>query len=83
MMLQATGNGMKTVELSNGFRDVYWARYVDWLITTPLLLVDVLLIAKLPLASCFFAIFLDVGMVLTGLFGGVLDGAAERCAASS
>ena len=46
-------------------------RYIDWLITTPLLLVDVLLIAKLPLASCFFAIFADIAMVITGLFGGL------------
>ena len=68
----ATGNGYTTVTLKDGVRDVYYARYLDWLITTPLLLVDVLLIAKLPLASAFFAIFCDVAMVITGLFGGVL-----------
>lgn len=72
--MQASGNGYHTVTLHNGIRDVYYARYLDWLVTTPLLLVDVLLICKLPLSSWFFAIFADVAMNLTGLFGGVLSG---------
>ena len=58
---------------------MYYARYLDWLVTTPLLLVDVLLICKLPLSSWFFAIFADVAMNLTGLFGGVLSGTYRYC----
>ena len=76
--LQASGNGYHTVTLKNGIRDVYYARYLDWLVTTPLLLVDVLLICKLPMSSWFFAIFADVAMCLTGMFGGVLTG-SYRC----
>ncbi|KIX93853.1 uncharacterized protein Z520_10478 [Fonsecaea multimorphosa CBS 102226] len=49
-------------------RDVYWARYVDWSITTPLLLLDLALIAGLSGANILVAIFADVVMVLCGLF---------------
>lgn len=68
----ASGHGHVEVNFGGHYRDVYYARYLDWLITTPLLLVDVLLIAKLPTSSWFFAIFADVAMVLTGLFGGLV-----------
>ncbi|OAP62166.1 hypothetical protein AYL99_04369 [Fonsecaea erecta] len=49
-------------------RDVYWARYVDWSITTPLLLLDLALLAGLSGANILVAIFADVVMVLAGLF---------------
>ncbi|CAJ2502863.1 Uu.00g102570.m01.CDS01 [Anthostomella pinea] len=49
-------------------RDVYWARYVDWSLTTPLLLLDLCLFAGLDGASILVAIVSDVIMILTGLF---------------
>lgn len=49
-------------------REVYWARYVDWSITTPLLLLDLALLAGLSGANILVAIVADVIMVLTGLF---------------
>lgn len=49
-------------------REVYWARYVDWSITTPLLLLDLALLAGLSGANILIAIVADVIMVLTGLF---------------
>lgn len=50
------------------YREVYWARYVDWTVTTPLLLLDLLLLAGAPGGSIFIAIIADVIMIVTGLF---------------
>ena len=49
-------------------REVYWARYVDWSVTTPLLLLDLSLLAGLAGANILVAIVADVIMILTGLF---------------
>jgi bacteriorhodopsin len=49
-------------------RQVFWARYVDWAITTPLLLLDLSLLAGLNGAHILMAIVADVVMILTGLF---------------
>jgi bacteriorhodopsin len=50
------------------YRQVYWARYVDWSLTTPLLLLDLSLLAGLNGAHILMAILADVVMILTGLF---------------
>ncbi|KAL9599141.1 MAG: hypothetical protein Q9219_004007 [cf. Caloplaca sp. 3 TL-2023] len=50
------------------YREVYWARYVDWSVTTPLLLLDLCFLAGLNGASILVAIVADVIMILTGLF---------------
>ena len=47
---------------------VYWARYVDWSVTTPLLLLDLCLLAGLSGGHTLMAIVADVIMILTGLF---------------
>ncbi|KAF1958914.1 family A G protein-coupled receptor-like protein [Byssothecium circinans] len=49
-------------------RQVFWARYVDWSLTTPLLLLDLSLLAGLNGAHILIAIVADVIMILTGLF---------------
>lgn len=50
------------------FRQVFWARYIDWSVTTPLLLLDLAFLAGMDGASIIVAIVADVIMVLTGLF---------------
>ncbi|KAI4088693.1 MAG: hypothetical protein LQ348_006834 [Seirophora lacunosa] len=50
------------------YREVYWARYVDWSVTTPLLLLDLCFLAGLNGASILVAIVADIIMILTGLF---------------
>jgi len=50
------------------YREVYWARYVDWSVTTPLLLLDLCLMAGLSGANILVAIVADLIMILTGLF---------------
>jgi len=58
------------------FRQVFWARYVDWSVTTPLLLLDLAFLAGMDGASILVTIVADVIMVLTGLFAafGSTDG---------
>lgn len=55
------------------YREVYWARYVDWSVTTPLLLLDLCLLAGLSGANILVAIVADIIMILTGLFAAYGD----------
>ncbi|OCL10138.1 family A G protein-coupled receptor-like protein [Glonium stellatum] len=50
------------------YRQVFWARYVDWSLTTPLILINLGLLAGLSGAHLLMAIIADVIMVLTGMF---------------
>lgn len=50
------------------YRQVFWARYVDWSLTTPLILIDLALLAGLSGAHLLMAIIADVIMILTGMF---------------
>lgn len=50
------------------YRQVFYARYIDWLITTPLLLLDLTVLAGLSGAHIFIVIVADLIMVVTGLF---------------
>lgn len=70
-LMMATGAGATLVE---GDRLFYYFRYIDWTITTPLLLVDLVLLALVnPGRNIGFIIglvVLDVFMILTGLLAG-------------
>lgn len=59
-------------------REVYWARYIDWAITTPLLLLDLSLLAGLSGANILVAIVADIIMVLTGLFAAYGDSDGQK-----
>ncbi|ERF71652.1 hypothetical protein EPUS_00641 [Endocarpon pusillum Z07020] len=50
------------------YRQVYYARYIDWSLTTPLLLLDLALLAGLSGANILVAIIADIIMILTGMF---------------
>lgn len=52
-----------------GTREIFYARYIDWAITTPLLLLDLLLTAGLPTSTILATIFADEVMIVTGLIG--------------
>ena len=52
-----------------GTRAIYYARYIDWAITTPLLLTDLLLTAGVPLSDVLVTILMDEVMIVTGLLG--------------
>lgn len=50
------------------YRQVFFARYIDWSLTTPLLLLDLAFLAGVNGADILVAIVADVIMILTGLF---------------
>ncbi|KAL3159414.1 hypothetical protein ABBQ38_009844 [Trebouxia sp. C0009 RCD-2024] len=52
-------------------RQIYWARYVDWVFTTPLLILDLLLMAACPVGTAMWIIGADIFMIVLGLAGGV------------
>jgi bacteriorhodopsin len=56
-------------------RIFYWGRYIDWVITTPLLLLDLALLAlaswRRNIGLIVGLILLDVFMILTGLLAGL------------
>ena len=54
-------------------RQVYWARYVDWTLTTPLVLLDLSLLAGLSGANILIVVLAAVVMCLTGLFAVFAD----------
>lgn len=60
------------------YREVYWARYVDWSVTTPLLLADLALLAGLSGANILVAIVADLIMILTGLFAAFGDDDGQK-----
>nr|AHH02116.1 protein 118 [synthetic construct] len=63
---------IKVYDETNTARAIYWARYVDWTITTPLLLLDILLMAGLSIGDTLWIVAADLAMILTGLFGALL-----------
>ncbi|KAF1344658.1 hypothetical protein BDV97DRAFT_362160 [Delphinella strobiligena] len=53
-------------------REIFYVRYIDWFITTPLLLLDLLLTAGMPWPTVCFAILVDEVMIVTGLVGALV-----------
>jgi bacteriorhodopsin len=68
-----TGQGYTIVD----GRVFHYARYIDWLVTTPLLLLDIGALAGISTEDSIMLVFLDVLMVLAGLAGGLSKGAAS------
>lgn len=54
------------------YREIFYVRYIDWFITTPLLLMDLLLTAGMPWPTVLFAILVDEIMIVTGLVGALV-----------
>jgi len=52
-----------------GTREIFYVRYIDWFVTTPLLLLDLLLTAGLPWPTIMTVILMDEVMIVTGLVG--------------
>lgn len=80
MALAASNNGGFGVAKIDG-HPFFYARYIDWVFTTPLLLLDIALIA-LPAGRGRFALIgtliaADIYMILTGLIGGLTTGPAK------
>ncbi|BFZ65250.1 hypothetical protein YB2330_006413 [Saitoella coloradoensis] len=62
-----------TVEFRGpGTRQIAYVRYIDWFVTTPLLLTELLLTAGLPTNIIISTIFADLVMIITGLAGALV-----------
>ncbi|THX89511.1 family A G protein-coupled receptor-like protein [Aureobasidium pullulans] len=53
-------------------REIFYVRYIDWFITTPLLLLDLMLTAAMPWPTILFIILVDEVMIVTGLVGALV-----------
>lgn len=68
------GVGLTEVEVvGRGTLDIYYARYADWLFTTPLLLLDLCLLAKVDRITTGTLIGVDALMIVTGLIGALSE----------
>ncbi|CZT14318.1 related to HSP30 heat shock protein Yro1p [Ramularia collo-cygni] len=52
-------------------REIFWVRYVQWFINTPLILSILLLPTSLPAPKFLFTLFLNQTMIIMGLVGAV------------
>jgi bacteriorhodopsin len=68
-----TGHGYTIVD----GRVFHYVRYLDWLVTTPLLLLDLGALAGISTEDSVMLVFLDELMVLAGLAGGLSKGPAS------
>jgi len=71
-LTMALGYGY-TVRCCDG-RSFYYARYIDWTITTPLLLWEVLDVSNMIAPHRHFIYFLDLLMIIAGLIGSLICG---------
>jgi bacteriorhodopsin len=55
------------------YREIFYVRYIDWFITTPLLLMDLLLTAGMPWPTVLWTILVDEVMIVTGLVGALVQ----------
>ena len=65
-LAMALGFGLTTVNVAGAELEIYWARYTDWLFTTPLLLIDLGLLARANRNQLTTLVSLDVLMIGTG-----------------
>jgi bacteriorhodopsin len=77
-LLMATGFGLTQVVVGNQTLDIYWARYADWVFTTPLLLFDLALLAGANRNTIATLVGLDVFMIVTGVIAAFETVAAYR-----
>ncbi|MFC7044121.1 bacteriorhodopsin [Halobacteriaceae archaeon GCM10025711] len=76
----ATGFGLTEVTVAGQTLDIYWGRYADWLFTTPLLLLDLALLAGANRNTIITLVGLDVFMIGTGTLGALEPTPAFRIA---
>jgi bacteriorhodopsin len=56
-----------------GARQFWYVRYIDWVITTSLLVTELLLISGLPMNIILSTIFADIVMIICGLIAGLVS----------
>ena len=71
--VEFTNYGPNEVNGLRPTRSIWYVRYIDWTVTTPLLLLEILLVSGLPLSTVFITIFFDLVMIITGLIGSLVE----------
>ncbi|BGP13102.1 hypothetical protein JCM10213_000895 [Rhodosporidiobolus nylandii] len=66
------GENWTALGVARPTRSIWYARYIDWTITTPMLLLELVLATGLPLSQIFTVIFFDIAMIETGLIGALV-----------
>lgn len=59
-------------KVAGNMRQIFYVRYIDWFVTTPLLLLDLLLTCGLPTPTIVYTILINEIMVVTGLVGALV-----------
>jgi bacteriorhodopsin len=54
------------------YREIFYVRYIDWFITTPLLLIDLMLTAGMPWPKILWVVLVDWIMIVMGLVGALI-----------
>lgn len=79
-LVMATGNGSLYVYGHDAtYRQFLFARYIDWVFTTPLQLLDLAGLAGASSETTFILITLDVLMIISGLIGALVGGYHSSC----
>lgn len=79
-LVMATGNGSLYVYGHDAtYRQFLFARYIDWVFTTPLQLLDLAGLAGASSETTFILITLDVLMIISGLIGALVGGYQTSC----
>lgn len=61
-------------DIATGQRQFFYARYIDWTFTTPLLLLDVASLAGASTDTLLFLCITDALMIIAGLIGAIAEG---------
>jgi bacteriorhodopsin len=75
-LAMALGFGLTTVTVAGEELPIYWARYTDWFFTTPLLLIDLGLLAGANRQQLATLVGLDMLMIGTGAVATLTGGTA-------
>lgn len=59
-------------KVAGTMRQIFYVRYIDWFVTTPLLLTDLFLTCGLPTPTIMYTILMNEVMVVTGLIGALV-----------
>jgi bacteriorhodopsin len=77
-IVMATGSGAAVISEADGARIFYYARYIDWTVTTPLLLLGLAWVALGSIGRnpqiVLGLVVADVAMILTGVLSGAWAG---------
>jgi bacteriorhodopsin len=71
-LTMATGHGVYTRPFDG--REFFYARYIDWALTTPLQLLDLLGFAGADTDTTCFIVGIDILMIVAGLIGAFFEG---------